>query len=90
MSLRKNLGVTVIFLSSFEAFVLRATTTHVIKTVPPNKMQTDFTASASSPPTAEMLLNTSGAPFPKARRVTPAKDSDIPNLTVMYSKAGER
>jgi len=34
--------------------------------------------------------NTSGAPFPNARKVTPANDSDILNLSVMYSRDGLR
>ena len=34
--------------------------------------------------------NTSGAPFPNASKVTPANDSDIPNLTVIYSRAGDK
>ena len=33
---------------------------------------------------------TSGAPFPNAKNVTPANDSLILNLTVMYSRLGER
>lgn len=38
----------------------------------------------------EMAEKISGAPFPKASRVTPASDSDIPDLIVSLSRAGER
>lgn len=41
-------------------------------------------------PIAAMDVNTSGAPFPKARNVTPASDSEKPNLLVMNSSDGER
>jgi len=34
--------------------------------------------------------NTSGAPLPNAKNVTPASDSLILNLTVIYSRLGER
>lgn len=44
---------------------------------------------ASSLP-ADIAVNRSGAPFPNARIVTPAKDSEIPNLTVMYSRDGDK
>jgi hypothetical protein len=33
---------------------------------------------------------TSGAPLPKARNVTPANDSEILNLSVIYSSEGHR
>ena len=38
----------------------------------------------------EIPPNTSGAPFPKAKRVTPAKDWDMPVLTVRYSSDGDK
>lgn len=34
--------------------------------------------------------NMSGAPLPRAKRVTPANDSDILNLMVTNSSAGDR
>lgn len=41
-------------------------------------------------PAAEREDITSGAPFPKARRVTPAKDSEKPSVDASFSNAGER
>lgn len=47
-----------------------------------------------SPPSAllaaEKDASTSGAPLPKAKKVTPAKLSLIDNDFEIYSKAGER
>lgn len=43
----------------------------------------------SSPPAA-IAANTSGAPLPRAKRVTPARDSEHYNLSEMASRAGER
>ena len=43
----------------------------------------------SSPPAA-MAAKTSGAPFPRARRVTPASDSEHWNFSEIASKVGER
>ena len=40
--------------------------------------------------TAEMAEKTSGAPFPNASKVTPARDSDKPNFIVMNSKDGDK
>ena len=45
--------------------------------------------SAESPPAAT-AEKTSGAPFPRARRVTPARDSLHENLIETASKHGER
>lgn len=39
---------------------------------------------------ADKDTNTSGAPLPKARSVTPAMDSESPHVTVMRSRLGER
>ena len=41
-------------------------------------------------PMAAIDVNTSGAPLPKARNVTPASDSENPNLFVINSRDGER
>ena len=99
MSLINSFGVTVInlcfgpFTSGFklEANVDNETTTHEIKKVPPTKMLTLFVAfwlPSSAGPTDAIDENTSGAPFPNASKVTPARESDRPNLTVIYSKEG--
>jgi hypothetical protein len=86
-SLRKRELVTWIFLSGSAAFVDSQTTKLEMNSEEPRRgLKVD---TASGPP-AEMEVKTSGAPFPNARRVTPAKDSEIPNLTVMYSSEGER
>ena len=45
----------------------------------------------SSEEAAEAIAaKTSGAPLPKARRVTPASDSGMRKVTVIVSSAGER
>ena len=88
ISLRKNLGVTDIYLSpSGEALVLNVMTTLVMNTVPPIRTHTELVA-LSSPAAIDEKI--SGAPFPNARKVTPASDSGILNLTVMNSSAVER
>lgn len=102
ISLIKNYGVTLIFLmggpfGSLFMLVARAVkkiTTVQIKNVPPIKMHTGWLASRDvlplGSPAAAIEPNTSGAPLPKARRVTPASDSLQLNLSVINSKHGER
>ena len=100
ISLMKNLGVTLICLIvvpsgyGVPAKVVRAITTVQMKKVPPTNMQTALFASRpdeSSPaPAAAMEPKTSGAPFPKASKVTPAKDSGMLNLSTKNSRHGER
>lgn len=43
-----------------------------------------------SPPDADKAEMTSGAPFPNARNVTPATDSEIFSFTAKVSKAGDK
>lgn len=100
MSLMKNRGVTLMCLIvvpscyGVPANVVRAITTVQMKKVPPTNMQTALSASLpdnSSPaPAAAIEPNTSGAPLPKARSVTPASDSGMLNLSTKYSRHGER
>jgi hypothetical protein len=77
-----------------DARVERTTTTHVIKNVPPIITLTLFVALAIYPGlellAAAMAENTSGAPFPKARSVTPARESLQPNLVVIVSRDGDK
>ena len=73
--------------SGLDAYVERATTIVEMKRADPKRG--DNVVTASSVP-ADIAVKRSGAPFPKARMVTPAKDSEILNLTVMYSRDGER
>ena len=49
-----------------------------------------FLSSGLLSDTAEMAEKTSGAPLPKARRVTPASDSESPNLMVINSRDGDK
>ena len=89
-SLRKNLLVTLIY-SPLEAFTLKYMTTQVIKRAEPDRALTISKRSLGSPPPpAEMAANTSGAPFPRARSVTPARDSEHDNFSEIASRAGER
>ena len=89
-SLRKNLLVTLIYFP-LEAFTLKYMTTHVIKRAEPDRALTISKRSLGSPPPpAEMAANTSGAPFPRARSVTPARDSEHDSFSEMASRAGER
>jgi hypothetical protein len=89
-SLRKNLLVTLIY-SPLEAFTLKYMTTQVIKRAEPDRALTISKRSLGSPPPpAEMAANTSGAPFPRARSVTPARDSEHDSFSEMASRAGER
>ena len=99
MSLRKKEGVTWIFLMAgpfgsvcrFDAPTVRETTTLVMKKVPPTMMDIDFVAAASSmSDTAAMAAKTSGAPLPRAKRVTPASDSGILNASTIASSDGDK
>lgn len=69
------------------AFVTKKMTTVVMKSDEPNNGLIELIA-LSSPD--EIDEKTSGAPFPKARRVTPASDSGILNFTVINSSAGDK
>jgi len=99
-SLIKNLGVTYIYLggvpeeSPVDALVESTTTTQVMKNVPPIITLTLLVALATYPGlllfAAAIAEKTSGAPFPKARSVTPASESLHPNLVVMVSKDGDK
>ena len=91
-SLRKNLLVTLIyFVWPWEAFTLKYMTTHVIKRADPDRALTISNRSEGSPPPpAEMAAKTSGAPFPRASSVTPARDSEHDSFSEMASNAGER
>ena len=101
-SLTKNLGVTRIFLIGFPvssslrlATLEQSTVTmQVITKVPPRitlKLLVASLPSSGSPPVAAAIAEkTSGAPFPKARKVTPASESLSPNFVVIVSRAGER
>ena len=92
-SRKKYLGVTfIIFIGGplgsgfkFDAYVDIDATTVDIKSVPPMIKLIEVEASYIYAESSEAAneANKSGAPFPKARRVTPAKDSGIENLTTM-------
>lgn len=69
------------------ALVTKKITTVVMNSDDPNKGLIELMALLSPD---EIDENTSGAPFPKASKVTPARDSGILNLTVMNSRAGDR
>lgn len=72
----------------------KATTTLDTNKVPPSIIDTLFVASRVPSPlfddAAAIEENTSGAPFPSARRVTPARESDSLKVDVIVSRAGER
>ena len=78
----KNTGVTFIFLFS-AARTVRTWTMLEMNIVEPirlqmlNKVSFGLIFSVFPPPLAEMAEKMSGAPFPKANSVTPARDSDI-------------
>ena len=91
-------GVTAIDLDS-AARKASGITAEVMKSEEPRSGVTAYMASPeqnlsylrSSEEVAEAIeANTSGAPLPNANSVTPARDSGIPKLTVMCSKAGDR
>jgi len=87
------IGLPVLSGLRFEALVLIAVTTVEMKRVPPKMRLIDVVPSISIPSLLELAANEakkSGAPFPKASRVTPASDSGILNLVVMKAKLGER
>lgn len=91
-SRRKNLLVTLIAFGSFDAaFRLRNITTVVMNNAEPVRADTVRRMSdLSPPPAAEMAAKTSGAPFPSASKVTPARDSEKCKRSEMCSKAGDR
>jgi len=74
----------------FEARTVKATTTAEMKKVPPTMIAVLFTPSGFSSPTAAIDENTSGAPFPSAKSVTPASDSGNLNVVVIVSRAGDK
>jgi len=87
------IGLPVLSGLRLEALVLIAVTTVEMKRVPPKMRLIDVVPSISMPSLLELAANEakkSGAPFPKASRVTPASDSGILNLVVMKAKLGER
>jgi hypothetical protein len=86
-SLMNKEPVTLIFRSGFDAKVDIVTTTVVMKSDEPRRGLIVVTASSLP---ADIEVKRSGAPFPKARIVTPAKDSEMPKVTVMYSRDGDR
>ena len=96
-SLIINLGVTYISLTGF--FTAKTSWTTIVDTNKEepireltlnNEFPRLFELAGCQESDAEIAENTSGAPFPKARRVTPAKDSDILNLKVSCSSDGDK
>jgi len=95
MSLRKNilvtltlLGLTVLAMSNYmtdERKQVAPTSEHML-----NKVLFGSGFSSLPPRFADIDAKTSGAPFPKASKVTPASDSFILNLIVRYSRVGAR
>lgn len=55
---------------------------------PPTSAPTARNMPPESLEAAESEEMTSGAPFPNAKRVTPANDSDSPKVVAIFSKAG--
>ena len=92
-SRRKYLGVTLIILIGgplgfgfkFDAYVDIEATTVEMKSVPPiiKLIEVDASYIYAESSDAANEANKSGAPFPNARRVTPANDSGIENLTTI-------
>ena len=91
-SLVKKCLVTRIYLFGSDAFTARYITTVVMKKALPMRALTESMMSPfpSESPPAAIAEKTSGAPFPRASRVTPAKDSEQDSLSEMRSRAGER
>ena len=91
-SLVKKCFVTLIFLLGSEAFTAKNITIVVMKKELPIRALTESMMSPlpSESPPAAMAEKTSGAPLPRARRVTPAKDSEQDSLSEIRSRAGER
>lgn len=91
-SRKKKCFVTRIFLLGSEALTAKNMTTVVMKKEDPTSAVTESMMSpfsAESPPAA-MAENTSGAPFPSANKVTPARDSLQESFSEIASKDGER
>ena len=98
----KKRGVTLIFLIGgpfgsgliFEARVDKYITTELMKNVPPTTIDIDLVADNIESEllsfAAAIAEKTSGAPFPNARKVTPANESDNLNRVVIVSRDGER
>lgn len=73
--------------------VARTKTMQLTKSPLPNNAATGNNALPPPPPPsppAAKAANTSGAPLPNAKSVTPAKDSEQPNFSDIASKAGDR
>ena len=67
-----------------------ADTTPVTNRPDPTKEPTAKNIPPPSLPEAEIEARTSGAPFPSAKSVTPARDSENPRAFDTFSRAGER
>ena len=91
-SLVKKCFVTLILLSGSEALTARYITIVVIKKELPIRALTDSMISPfpSESPPAAIAAKMSGAPFPRASNVTPAKDSEQDSLSEMHSRAGDK
>ena len=70
--------------------ITRANTKFPTKNPLPTKDPMAIDTPDSISPVAAMEENTSGAPFPSARRVTPAKFSLILHILEMRARAGDR
>ena len=78
------------FIGFGEDITTTADTTPVTKRPDPTKAPTEKNIPPPSLPAADIEARTSGAPFPKARSVTPANDSENFNVSATFSKAGDK
>lgn len=86
-SLRKKTGLS--FISVGEASITTEVTIARMKREAPSKTEIPiWIPSDEAPSEAERLANTSGAPAPKAKRVTPARLSESLNVFDIYCKEG--
>lgn len=74
----------------FDDIITTADTTPVTKIPPPQRAPTAKNIPPFELPAAEREEITSGAPFPRASNVTPANDSENPNVDDNFSRAGDR
>lgn len=72
------------------AIITTADTTPETNRPPPHNAAIAKDMPPAELPAADKDAMTSGAPFPIAKSVTPAKDSDIPKVEATFSSAGDK
>lgn len=90
ISLRKKGLVTRIFFSGENLTVHAKITANINMLLPTRELTYRMMPPSSAPYSAAMAANTSGAPLPKASKVTPASDCEHDSMSDSTSTAGDK